>query len=65
MRDLAKWMLALLEAWVCGDAPWLFVDGQNVAVTAWCDNGLQGVVDLATAHNVTPKTHPPKAPTRI
>lgn len=65
MRDLAKWMLALLEAWVYGDAPWLFVDGQNIAILAWLDHDLQGVIDLATSHGITPKTHPPKAPVKV
>lgn len=62
MRVLSKWMLALLEAWVCGDAPWLFRDGQSVAVLAWLDGGNERVLALAQEHGITPKTHPPKAP---
>lgn len=61
-KELSKWMLALLEAWVCGDAPWLFRDGQNVAVLAWLDGGNECVIALAQEHGITPKTHPPKAP---
>lgn len=64
MKELSKWMLALLEAWVCGDAPWLFKDGQNVAVLAWNDGGSGAVFALARSRGITPKTHPPKAPQR-
>jgi ABC-type phosphate transport system auxiliary subunit len=58
-------MLALLEAWVCGDAPWLFVNGQNVAVSAWLSGGNLAVIDLAKSAGITPKSHPPKAPLKL
>ena len=61
MSLLSKWMLALLQAWVVGDAPWLFRDGQNIAVLAWNDGGNQAVIDLASAHDISPKSHPPTA----
>lgn len=64
MKELSKWMLALLEAWVCGDAPWLFMDGQNVAILAWLDGGNDAVISLAREHGITPKTHPPRVPLR-
>ncbi len=64
MGELAKWMLALLEAWVCGDAPWLFVDGQYVAVLAWLDGGNAAVMSMASSRGITPKSHPPRVPVR-
>lgn len=62
MRELAKWSLALLEAWVAGDAPWLFENGQSVSVTAFLAGGLAAVIELATRHGITPKLYPPRAP---
>lgn len=59
MRELSKWMLALLEAYSRGEAPWLFINGQNQAVLAWNDGGNAAAILVATEHGVTPQKYPP------